>query len=285
MSENVHTTKSMPLPHEINVQLSEISSSTKSDIVDVKKPNDSCKLADAFENIECKRMAKIFGNPCWKFLNGECQDEKCIHEHKLPDPKVLRKHLNALSIDGVRFALNSLVRLFDVLLDRYFCTFTEYFSENHHKADLIEMISICKHSSMHLQSNCVHVIDALVHVGMNYSHALILVFNCHKDLTEKSMFVLTALITDKRNDNVTYFLSDLISFYDEKKFRFNAIIIDRLMQICMDMPYNDKWYSFVRKVVNDWPSIGDLNLDLVYDFCSMTPRRSAIIRKYLSNLH
>lgn len=277
----------MPLPNEKVVQLSEISSSTRSDVGEMKKSKVPCKMSDLFDSSEGKKIAEMFGNPCLKFLQGNCEDEKCIHGHELTDSKNLREHLNQLAVEEVRIALNSHVRAFGRLLERYFCTFTEYFGENGHKADLIEMMSICKNANGCMQSNCVHVMDGLVQVGMTYSNALSLVLNCHSEFTEKSMFVLTTLITDKRNDNVTRFQTVLKSFY-EKKFRFNAIIMDRMMQICLDLPYDESWFSFVRKMVNEWAitsNIGDLNMDLVYDFCSMTPRRSNIIRKYRSNLN
>lgn len=273
----------MPLPNERLVQLSEISSSTKSDVGEMKKPKLPSKMADLFDSSDGKKTARMFGNPCLKFLRGDCEDEKCIHGHELTDSKMLREHLNQMAVEEVRIALNSQVRAFDRLLERYFCTFTEYFGGNGHKADLIEMISICKNAKGNMQSNCVHVMDGLVQLGMTYSNALVLVLNCHSELTEKSMFVLTTLITDRRNDNVTRFHTHLKSFY-EKKFRFNAIIIDRLMQICLDLPYDENWFSFVRKIVNE-SNIADLNMDLVYDFCSMTPRRSELIRKYRSDLH
>lgn len=274
----------MPLPNE-GLQMSEISSSTKSEAAETKQPDGPSKMSDLFESNESKKIADIFGNPCLKYLNNDCEHEKCILGHELPDPKNLRKSLNEIPVDNVRIALNSHVRSFDRLLDRYFCTFTEYFGDKGHKADLVEMMSICKNQEGHMQSNCAHVMDGLVRLGMSYSDALVLVLNCHNEMSEKSMFVITALITDKRNDNVARFLDDLKSFYGNMKFRFNATIINRLMQICLDLPYDGKWYDFVRKVVNEWTDIGNLNLDLVYDFCSMTPRRSALIRKQRSNLH
>lgn len=267
------------MPNEKVVQLSEISSSTKSDFNEMLKSDVPLKLSDLFESHENKKIAKIFGDPCLKFLDGKCVDEKCIHGHELPQPNTLRQRLNGMPVDGVRIALNSHARSFEKLLDRYFCTFTEYFGENGHKVDLIEMMSICKNSAGHMQSNCVHVMDGLVKLGISYTSALAMIIDGFKELTAKSMFVLTTLITDKRNDHPTRFLNDLISFYEEN-FRFNAIIVDRLMFICMRLPYDDNWYTFVRKVVNEWPDVGELDADLLYDFCSMTPRRSALIRNH-----
>lgn len=270
-------TKSMIMPNEKVVQLSEISSSTKSDLTEMVKSDAPRKLSDLFESHDNKRIAKIFGNPCLKFLDGKCADHKCIHGHELPPPNTFRQRLNESPVDWVRIALHSHARSFEKLLDRYFCTFTEYFGENGHKVDLIEMVSFCKDSAGHMQSNCVHVMDGLLKLGMGYSGALVMLMSSYNELTAKSMFVLTTLITDKRNDHPTRFLNDLIAFYEEN-FRFNAIIIDRLMLICMKLPYDDNWYSFVRKVVNEWPDLCQLDGDLLYDFCSMTPRRSALIR-------
>lgn len=192
--------------------------------------------------------------------------------------------LTELDVDQVRIALKTHARLFNRLLERYFRSFTEYFSKNGYRADLLEMISICQDPTVEMQSNYVHIMDGLVQLGMLYWGALNLVLNYHTNFTEKSMFVLTTLITDKRNNNISQYLANLKNFY-KMHFQFNPIIIDRLMQICLDMPYDAKWFEFVRKVVNDCSSMDGLNLDLLAGFCTMTPGKYDLIRKSRSNLN
>lgn len=235
------------------------------------------RMSDLFHTSPMKKIAKYLGDPCSNVLSGECTAENCIQKHELVKAESLRKRLNKMSIDAVRVTLHAHVHPFDRLMEQYFRTFAEYFADNDHMVDLIEMIPLCNEPRNASKPYHVHIIDGLVKLGMTYSHALDLIVNCPGEWTEPTMLVLSELITDERNDDVIRFLMHLKRFND-RQFGFNAAIINRMMAIGLSRPYNENWFTFVRKLVNG-SRVCDLDLDLVQEFCAMTPRRAQIMQR------
>lgn len=217
----------------------------------------------------------ILDFPCVKSLINDCKSTNCKFTHKLPDVHIVSERLNTIDVDEVRKILRLEIKLFNRLIEKYFCTFCEYFSRNKLKSDLINMIMICNNPKRQMQSYFVHILDGLVNMEIDYAAALIMILNFNKQISKKSMFVFSKLITDKRNSKPQVFLKNLQTFHDEHQFKFNTIFIERFMHISLEAQNCVSWIRFAQSIVNKCTE-DELNLldkELLGRFCKINPLR------------
>lgn len=222
-----------------------------------------------------KRKFWIFGNSCHKYLMDKCNRKKCKFAHELPDAREVGDRLAQLDVNEVRSIVDNEIKHFHRLLEKYFCIVCEYFSRNQLKSDLIDLIMICKNPTKQMESNVVHILDALVKMGLEYPAALIMILDFYKKISKKSMFVLTSLITDRRNNKPQMFLEYLKLFREENGFKFHNVIIERLMTMSLECQSFQSWHRFVRALINQATEdeLETMNQDLLQRFCKINPAR------------
>lgn len=230
--------------------------------------------SDLSETKGNNRVLAIFKNICAKYLLDECDNESCLYIHDLPQPKDVRNKLEAMAYDEVQMAYSH-VKSIRKLLHKYFCTFCEYFAQNGYKDDLMTMMRMCNDPQNEMQSYLAHVLDGLIAFGVPFSQALLTILEHQKQLTDKTIFVLTNMIFDKRNDNVVLFLKDLKFFFNQLKFKFSTTIATRLFQICIDS-FNTKLFVFARYVLNSYNTLEAREFDpvLLETFYKMNSSRA-----------
>lgn len=222
-----------------------------------------------------KKKFWIFEYPCLINLIRPCAKSNCSLQHDLPDVRVVGQRLDAIDVQEVRDIFHNEVKRYSRLLERYFCTFCEYYGRHGHKSDLIDMIFICNDPKQQMQSYLVHILDGFVTLGIDYSAALVQILQFNRKLSKRSMFVFSSLMTDKRNTKPQLFLRDLEKFHKEHKFKFNAVIIERLMNISLEAQHHANWFQFVRGIIKatSESEIREMDEQLLARFCKINPSR------------
>lgn len=179
------------------------------------------------ENDEQTRA--IFNNLCRRFLISAsvnidlpptpCPNGNCQGAHILPTSELLLARLKVLSPDTVRAIILNYVKVYKVLMVKYFHVFCTYFAEKKLKTDLLQMVSICDDRTYatnwkwRLYVPC--ILMGMVAAGARYSIALNLILKTLKRCPVGQIRYLFHIITDPLNDDLIFFEKEMEAIVGE----------------------------------------------------------------------
>lgn len=196
----------------------------------------------------------ICPNICFFFLRDECvEGENCYDSHTFPSESDVSQSLNACGPEKAAKLLHVIVARCPKLLELFFHTFIDFLVQNNAKDDLIEAIAICEREQDKNKQFTFfqHLTKALIRIGETYTTAMetiLMNLQCARSDIVDTLLNMN-LVDDIR---VGDFLSVFRSL-NQKRYRFNHLIIDRLMYLCSQsesvLP-SDKLHEFLRLIFN-----------------------------------
>lgn len=174
----------------------------------------------------------IFPNACFQFMNEGCvEGERCFELHEYPTNDFVHEQLVKIGPELAAKLFHVVIRRNFNLLERYFCTFVDFFAAHGQQDELISTIEVLKHPKLarnnRLTTHFVELFTAFTNCGCSNGTAIgIIIIN----LRNPTQVVVDSLINfNLRNlvsdDDFALVLKELM----KNKYKFNAFMVNRIM--------------------------------------------------------
>lgn len=174
-------------------------------------------------------ILKIFGRPCFKYLNRMCTLSTCCYVHGLPLPIQIEKTLDSWSKECIQRAYNQFVVRHQRAFILYFNLFCKLFGHRKLQSQLISMVRDCE--VFNIYSYFIHIYDGLLKCGLTSIEATKIISETNRNRTLDSIDVLVELII--KSDVVPFAeLLDIFSKAKNYKFKVDSLntLIDKVVE-------------------------------------------------------
>lgn len=217
-----------------NVQIEKIPSLPYSSPLSQNDEN-SCLVLPSFatdlNRIVENPFSYLFGKVCRRFMYDNCENNAnvCSLEHRFPENTLFRQKLSKIDVAGVIRTYDTFILRNEILFNKYFTDFADYFGKNRILDKLRTMVNDC--TVRYKQTFFSKIIDGLIRADYDFSAALKALINSIKYRTDLTSQTIVRLILEARNRDIEPFLTVLEELSKQRNFEFTTESINRMLTI------------------------------------------------------